>query len=164
MVRFAWVVIGLMAWQALAVACTCFRGSAFPEASDAAPVVVHARVLQHSDRESGGMPLAMLIGVINPLRNAGAGEKLKVWGDNGILCRPYVMQFPVGTEWILALGTDPMFPPAPSSAGIRQFTIGGCGAYWLLVHEGKVIGELRQIGVRDEMPLEDFLRAYATGK
>src|SRR5262249_24186430 len=109
-----------------ATACTCGTWAPFLDASKNVPVIVHARVLEY-DRKSGDFPLAMLIEVIQPARNAAVGEKIRVWGDNGMLCRPYVSAFPPGTEWVFALGGDHRLAPEQQAANLREFSIGGCG-------------------------------------
>ena len=130
----------------------------FSEAEKDAPVLVHARVLEYGDYRGGDSPGSMIIEVLTPLRQAKAGERIKVWGDPGNLCRPYVSAFPRGTEWVFALGAERRSPPRQHSR--QELAIGGCGAYWLAVRDGKVVGELHRARARDEMPLDSFLRRY----
>ena len=162
MKRYQAYLLLLAACPALAQACTCGSWAPFLEASKATPVVVHARVLEYGNYSPGGYPVSMLIEVISPVRNAKAGEKIKVWGDPGFLCRPYVSNFPVGTEWVFALGGDSMFMPKQEHPQVREISIGGCGAYWLLVQGGRVIGELRKAGAKDNMALVDLIRSYGS--
>lgn len=149
----------LLLWPALAQACMCGSWMPFADAEKDVPVLVHARVLAYGDL-NGDSPGSMTIEVLTPLRNAKAGERMKVWGDPGNLCRPYVSAFPRGTEWVFALGGDRRSPPQPQAGARREIAIGGCGAYWLAVRDGKVVGELHRARARDEMPLDSFLRRY----
>ena len=149
----------LLAWPAVSFACTCGSWMPFADAQEAAPVLVHARVLAYGDF-NGDSPGSMTIEVMTPLRNAKAGERIKVWGDPGNLCRPYVSSFARGSEWIFALGGDRRSPPRQQGGKPREIAIGGCGAHWLSVRDGKVIGELHRPRARDEMALPDFLKRY----
>src|SRR5262245_53040871 len=126
-------VAGLLLLLAVAMpaqACRCDTSPSFEAVSKDAPVLVQARVLEYDQRSSSGHPLAMLLEVTKPIRNARAGERIRVWGDNGMLCRPYVTLFPVGSEWVFALGSDPMPPPSQAEANVRDLSISVCGKHW----------------------------------
>ncbi|MEH2051386.1 hypothetical protein [Nostoc sp.] len=50
-------------------------------------------------------------------------------------CRPYVTQFPIGTDWVLALSKD-------LRTEKRELAISGCGEYWLRVDGSNVVGKV----------------------
>jgi hypothetical protein len=116
----------------------------------------------------------MEVEVIETLAGETSKKVVSVSGDPGNQCRPYVSRFPVGTEWILALG-----PAAKSAAAVESFILPGpdkgdyaissCGSYWLEVKDGKVIGN---VDIDDDerrhesqvIPLEELRRRFAAAK
>jgi hypothetical protein len=75
---------------------------------------------------------------------------IRMWGDNGKLCRPQIEEFPPQTEWLLALnkittdvdgGFNPNTPNI-SYGRIDDYYLSRCGAYWLQLSEGVVAGNL----------------------
>jgi len=100
------------------------------------------------------LPLSMMVEVIQPIKDTRAGERIRVWGDNGMLCRPYVKNFTVGTEWVFALG------PLQEKPGLREFALGGCGARWLRVRGERAFGEVHTAGKNEDILLSRLLREY----
>jgi hypothetical protein len=45
----------------------------------------------------------MNVQVLEVIGGACNAPTLRVWGDSGALCRPYVNAFPAGTEWTFAV-------------------------------------------------------------
>ena len=117
----AWAIVVFLAWPATAQACRCATDAPFEEASQAKPIIVRARVLAHGD-VTGGIATSMTLGIAQVLKGEVRGPRMKVWGDPGNLCRPYVSRFPVGTEWIFAID--------------HRSAISICGVHWLRVEAG----------------------------
>lgn len=77
---------------------------------------------------------------------------IRIWGDNGQLCRPPIKDFAVGSQWMMALtkitkdiagGFDPSTPNI-SYGRVNDYYISKCGANWLKLEEGWVTGNLVQ--------------------
>ena len=117
----AWAMVLLLAFPAVAQACRCATGAPFEEASQRSPVIVQARVIAYGD-VLGDIPTSMTVEVVRVLKGEVRERRMKVWGDPGNLCRPYVSRFPIGTEWVFALD-------ARSAISI-------CGVHWLRVGHG----------------------------
>ncbi len=117
--------------------CSCTWAGPFLTVAPRAPLIVRARVLAHHG-EGAGTPLAMDLEVLEVLHGESPTGRLRVWGDDGALCRPYVTTFPVGSEWVLALdgpGSKPGMTP--------DHAISACGSTWLEVRDGaRVRGNL----------------------
>jgi len=143
-----------------AMACTCGTGASFSAVAPKAPVLAHARVLQHDKETPNGTFVRMTIEVIDPIRGAAKAEKLIVWGENyGSSCRPYVSSFPVNSEWLFVI--EPELIPRQNELQLRQFTIGPCGgAYWLKVENGYVYGRIFQADKNSEMKLAKLMRRF----
>jgi hypothetical protein len=148
--------VGLI-WAGGASACSCYWTGPFLDVAPRSESIVRAKVLgYHGKGRLADQPLAMDLSVLETLKGDPQPASLRVWGDDGHLCRPAVTQFPVGTEWILALngpGSKPGVGPGPA--------ISVCGEYWLRVTGDRVVGSI-EIGsakeARQDMPL-DSLRA-----
>jgi hypothetical protein len=130
-------------------------------------VVVLGRVVDHRGNSMG-------VRVIEGIKGNAGGRTIRVWGDNGALCRPYVSSFPVGSTWILAVS------PTASPEGAwwtrfltgrreRAYAISICGDFWLEVRGDRAVGRITAgtpSGRLEWVPLKDMLswiRASGTG-
>jgi len=106
--------VALLAVQHLAMACTCLWGGPFAKISLGQELVVYGEML-------GYYRHSMEVKVLEVLKGKEEeGSTIRIWGDNGALCRPYVNGFPIGTRWIFAVSTLPetmMNDQSPSSLG-----------------------------------------------
>jgi hypothetical protein len=118
---------------AAAQACTCSWAGPFFAVAPRADLVIRARVLNFHGI-SRGVDLAMDLEILETLRGRLRASKIRVWGDNGAQCRPYVKSFPAGTEWIFAIER---LPTAPG-----DYYINGCGEFWANVEDDEAIGRL----------------------
>jgi hypothetical protein len=98
----------------------------------------------------------MDVEVLDVLKGTDHPGRMRIWGDNGAQCRPYVSAFPPGTEWIFAVsrsrtGGDP-----------GGFAVSICGEHWARVEGNTAVGRLsaaRPPGVNDvaeRMPLAEL--------
>lgn len=62
----------------------------------------------------------MLLDVSEIIQGNKVKENMKVFGDNGALCRPYVTMFPKGKKFIFALETSES----------REYFISSCGMFY----------------------------------
>ena len=84
---------------------------------------------------------------------------IRVWGDDGALCRPYISAFPLGTRWIFALKR--LREPAA-----QDYAISICGDFWLEVRGDVAVGRIiePQHGRNLEtVPLADMLAWIHSG-
>jgi len=111
----------------------------------------------------------MRVSILETISGNTATNEIEIWGDNGSQCRPYVTQFPIGTEWMLAISRDHI-PENPT------YAISVCGAYWLKIENDRAFGridseedgqisqkELRQrliIAHRGRVDLQEVLRNH----
>jgi hypothetical protein len=103
-------------------------------------LVARAKVIEYrwhpNDTARKYRPLAMILEIKEIYKGVVRSAKITVWGDNGMQCRPYVMQFPIGTEWVFALSKD------SERATKGEWVISVCGEYWLAVKGGNVTGKI----------------------
>ena len=120
-----------------ALACSCMWGGEFLKVAPHADIIVHVRVRDYHGQDRN-VALAMDVVVLDRLKGPPVAPEIRIWGDNGMLCRPYVSGFARGSEWILAIRRE-----APEMPGRSDYYIPGCGAYWLKVENGRVRGYIR---------------------
>jgi hypothetical protein len=124
-----------------AFACTCGSvADPFLKVAPRSVLVVRVKILRHTG--SGQIKTEMYVKVLETLAGKTTKNVISVSGDTGNLCRPYVSVFPVGTEWVLALHAANKDSGLMREADKGDYAISICGAYWLKVKDGKVIGNV----------------------
>lgn len=123
-----------------AYACSCASSElSFVQLAKRSQLAVRGKVIEYhwskDDKERKRTPVAMTVEVKEVYKGATKLGKVIVWGDNGIQCRPYVTQFPIGTEWVLALSKDVWTKKS-------EVAISSCGEYWLQVKGSNVVGKV----------------------
>ena len=68
-------------------------------------------------------------------------NNILIWGDNGVMCRPYVEVFKPGSEWVVALkkGDPEWGHPIETS---EDYYIHSCGEYHLEIVDDNVLGAI----------------------
>ena len=77
-------------------------------------------------------------------------DVIRIWTNDGKQCRPDITEFPVNSQWVVALkkitdsipdGFNPN-TPSISYGRVNDYYLSKCGAYWLRLDEGYVAGNL----------------------
>ena len=140
----------------LTLACDCLYRGPFLIAAYDAPVIVQGRVVAHFEH---GLDLE----IHDVYRGEESRSVVRIWGDNGRMCRMYASQFPDGSEWVVALHRTPedeRFRLAVESTTDYQVSV--CGEYAVQIVDGDAItfdelGRARQV----ELPeFEQRIRAW----
>lgn len=157
----ATAVLAALTLENSASACTCMWGGPFLTVAPKVESILRVRIRDYHEPGRGPAPLAMDVIVLERLKGPEVAAEIRIWGDNGALCRPYVTQFPRGTEWILAV-----YPQRHERPGGDGYIIPGCGAYWLQVQGDRVTGQIRDKGPRTTVEEEslDAIRAALNPK
>ena len=151
----AWLVVALLALLATpgaALACSCSWGGPFTKMVLGTDLIVLAEV-QSYYRHS------MDVTIVEVLKGTETRRVIRVWGDDGALCRPYVSAFPRGTRWTLALKR--LREPTA-----QDYVISICGDFWLEVRGDLAVGRIivPQHGRSLEtVPLADMLAWIRSG-
>jgi hypothetical protein len=136
----------------VALACTCAWVGPFTKMALGTDLVVLGEVRAY-DRHG------MDVTVFEVLRGRDPRRTIRVWGDTGALCRPYVTSFPIGTRWIFAVRRS----RTPSESG---YAISFCGEHWLEVRGDQAVGRITrpQYGeVLESVALADALAWVRSG-
>ncbi len=111
-------------------------GRPFLTVAPRAETIIRATVVNYHGK-SRGVDLSMDVDVLEVLKGVVASKRIRIWGDNGSQCRPYVSGFPVGTEWVFAISRLRQVGSTPA-----DFFVNGCGEYWAKVESSAVLGRL----------------------
>jgi len=136
-------------------ACSCLWAGPFLKVAPKCELVIRGRVSGYYGEERN-IRLAMDVEVLEVLRGKTQENELRIWGDDGMLCRPYVTRFPVGTEWILGLNG-----PGSKPGCTPDYAISICGQYWLQIKDGRVIGNIdneKDQSSSQELSIDEFRR------
>ena len=153
--RAAVAALSLLFLSFAAEACRCdVNGASFQHLAGNATLVVQGAV------DSQPAPKgAIQVRVARVVRGSidHPAEPIRVWGDDGKMCRPYASQFPPGTEWFFVLDNR-SFGGFPRQPGPRDYSISICGAYWAKVEGDRVTGRIRDPRKGESMSLEQLLK------
>ena len=133
--RVILIAIALLSGSRFTLACTCGRSSPFAWVAAREPLVVVATVERYIYERPSTRPVAMDVCVSSTLKGIQPAKVLRVYGDRGKSCAPYVTKFPIGTTWVFALSALPVADAVESSISI-------CGEYWLPVENDKAVGSI----------------------
>jgi hypothetical protein len=115
----------------VAFACDCIDSGPFLIAARDAPVIIRGRVSYHLQH-------GLALEVHEVYRGSESRSTIRIWGDNGRLCRRYADQFSDGSEWVFALHQlEDEFLLAGEAVG--DFQVSSCGEYAVRVVDGHVI-------------------------
>jgi hypothetical protein len=134
----------------VALACSCMWAGPFTKVALGTDLVVLADVQAYYRH-------GMDVTVLDVLKGTEDRPVIRVWGDTGALCRPYVTAFSRGTRWILALKREP---------GTRDYIISVCGDYWLEVRGDQAVGRITVAEhgkIKESAPLADMLAWIRSG-
>ncbi len=121
-----------------AIACSCAGSDPFVKTAARSDLVVRGKILEYQPDqtvETPSRPLAMVVEVNEVLKGKSQSKRLTVLGDNGMICRRYVSEFPIGTEWVLAVSPDMWSKKS-------ELAISSCGEYALPVTGSTVKGRV----------------------
>ena len=135
-------------------ACSCLWAGPFLTVGPTADLVVRGKVLKYIGKKAG-VDLSMDVEVQEVLKGATRAKTIRIWGDDGAMCRPYVSGFPVGTEWIFAINV--LREPRPH----EEYYMSVCGAYSLQIKDAEVIGHIssKELTIEPQTMALDELKA-----
>jgi hypothetical protein len=166
--RWLLLLLGLSALPAGAD-CDCLWAGSFARAQGDTDLVLSATVISGK-----GNSIDLFVDRI--LRGTEHREVIRVWLDDGKLCRPTPDLFPPDSQWVMALHRIDEVPPGGfnprtpniSYGRLQDYSLSKCGGYWLSQTEDLVRGNLVS-GPRWEMNpkmspvLLDLVAGYVRG-
>ena len=92
-----------------ACTCECTGDCSFQTNLYGDKLVALVKVLAFEDYLDGeipgygeNMPYSMIVEVVKKYKGSEDRKRIKIWGDNGALCRPYLSQFKIGTYYLIS--------------------------------------------------------------
>jgi hypothetical protein len=138
LVTFSLMTAATLGFAPAAMACSCVGTAPFVKTASVSALVVRGKVLEyqwHPADTQHQRPMSMVVEVQDVLKGASPSKRISIWGDNGMICRRYVSEFPIGTEWVMAVSPDQW-----SQKG--ELAISSCGEYALPVQGNQVQGKI----------------------
>lgn len=128
--------------------CTCIWQGSFVEAAPDTDLVITGHISASKGNSIDVQNLKPLLDPHHFIREY--ITSIRVWGNNGQLCRPDISSFRIGTDWVLALTRINNVPEGgfnPSTPNISfgregDFFLSQCGAYWLSLKDNFVSGNI----------------------
>jgi hypothetical protein len=157
------VLLAVLAIPNLAMACSCVWAGPFAKVAPGRELVVYGEVLDYYGH-------SMEVKVLEVLKGKEERSTIRIWGDNGALCRPYVTSFPIGTRWLFAVSPlrETLADKQPASfwegffsrAGRKEYAISVCGDFWLAVRGEMAVGRItieHHSQSQEWVPLKDIV-------
>ena len=125
--------------------CDCLWQGSFTDVEATADLVVSGSI-------NSGKGNSVDLTIDRLLRGDAAVADIRIWLKSGDYCRPEPEEFPVGSEWVMALfrikedvkgGFSPHTPNV-SYGRVGDYFLSSCGGYWLSLHDNWVTGNLVQ--------------------
>jgi hypothetical protein len=117
------------------LACSCEYAGSFlkivPETKLVALVKI-TKFLSFKDMDGANVPMSMEVEIIQKYKGVELRKKVIVWGDQGMLCRPYLSVFKESEYYVVALHPG-LTKGGHEKETANDFSISNCGAYWLSV-------------------------------
>lgn len=99
----------LISFNSFACDCECDGDCSFSQISSGMEFVALVKVIEYSDfldQEIIGydkkMPFSMTVEIIKKYKGTESRKRIKIWGDDGAQCRPYIAEFEVGECYLIA--------------------------------------------------------------
>ncbi len=150
----------LISTKSFACSCECDGDCSFSQISKASGFVALVKVIEYSDfldqeiyGYDGKMPFSMTVEVIEKYVGSEKRKTVKIWGDNGALCRPYIANFEIGKYYLIA----PSKIYETSDNGVKDdYDLFSCFTDYLTVDYGKQIAYGEYSKKENQVTLKDF--------
>lgn len=103
------IVLIFISFKTFACDCECEGDCSFINIAHTVDFVALVKVVEYSDYldkdipgYEGRMPLSMTVEIVRKYKGTEDKKRIKIWGDNGVLCRPYTADFEIGKYYLIA--------------------------------------------------------------
>ncbi len=114
-------------------ACECVANDPFltvAQKADFISLIKVKRYLSYKSINGKSTPMSMEVEIVKKYKGIETRKTIVIWGDNGILCRPYLSQFEVGQSYVMSLLKG---STGRGNEGEKEtdYFVSICGKYWL---------------------------------
>ncbi|WP_372860989.1 hypothetical protein [Spongiibacter sp.] len=125
------------------LACDCLWQGAFSEVHGNADLLAQVEITARKGNSAD-------LNLVQTFAGKEHNTRIRLWADSGALCRPNIDEFPVGSQWVMALQRieqppdDAFNPFKPNISFGRKgdYYLSSCGVNWLPVKSGRVSGNI----------------------
>lgn len=122
-------------------ACSCESEGPFLTVAQSGDLVALVRItkyLSFREIQKQQIPMSMEAEIISIYKGTENRKTIKVWGDYGHLCRPYLSHFDSGSFYVISFfkGRDGKKGFAHPDETSNDYYISICGDYWLSAYPG----------------------------
>lgn len=103
------IILLLTATSSFSCECVCTGDCSFHKVIKTSKLVALVKVISYDNYLSleimghdGKMPQSMTVEIIKLYKGTETRKQIKIWGDNGALCRPYIANFVIGDYFLVA--------------------------------------------------------------
>lgn len=129
------LIILLATLSKITFACDCESKGAFLKVAPTTEFVALVKVTKYltfKNIYNKQTPISMEVEVIEIYKGTETRKSIIVWGDNGILCRPYLSQFDTDKYYVIAFHKNPENTKGEEiKEKATDYYISSCGDYWL---------------------------------
>src|SRR5690554_3436894 len=141
--------------------CECLYDCSFSVVSKNSDFVALVKVISYDDYledkimgHEGKMPYSMTVEIIKKYKGSETRETIKIWGDDGKECRPYIANFKIRDYYLIApnlLGDNKLKNESPT-----DYDFFSCSTDYLKVDMDKKVAYGEYSKDKDEIALTDF--------
>lgn len=114
-------------------ACTCDDTKPFLTVAPQAKLVALVRIMDYRNVHRGN-PASMEVEIITVYKGKEKRKKIRIWGDNGMLCRPYINTFGLHKYYLIGLYNCSQSSNPDALEKPDHYFVSVCGSYWLNVN------------------------------
>jgi len=146
--------------------CGCGPHKSFVDGSFNTKLVALVKIERYLTFSSFGYPhpLSMEVQILQTIKGEDKRKTIRVFGDDGDLCRPYVNKFKPGETWILGLyeGTNKE-GYGQKDENKDDYFVWACNNLWVPVDSGIVTGYLThsdETPEKEKMSVNEFVKLF----
>jgi hypothetical protein len=126
------------------VACGCTTEGPFLQVAAGASLVAVVEIeeyLTFQELMGEAVPMSMSVKIKRVLKGNETRENITIWGNNGLMCRPYLSIFEEGSQWVMAFTENP--EEGHEAANSTDYGLSHCGEYFMKVENNVVNGLIK---------------------
>ncbi|MBI3221181.1 MAG: hypothetical protein HYZ44_16855 [Bacteroidetes bacterium] len=147
----------------LACDCECVSDCSFHKVIENSKLVALVKVISYDNYlggkiigHNGKMPNSMIVEIIKVYKGTLTKQKIKIWGDNGALCRPYIADFALGDYFLIA--PNKIEEPRSNDESKTDYEFFSCSADYLEVDMKTKVAFGQYTKRQDRITLVEFER------
>jgi hypothetical protein len=133
-------------YQNQVTACGCNVERPFLQTSTDAALIAVVEIQDYIsyDKMMGeDVPVSMSVKIKKVLKGFETRSEIIVWGNNGLMCSPYLSIFEVGSEWVMTFRNSPI--EAYKNAKTSDYGLSNCGEHFMKLERGVIRGLIKNM-------------------